>query len=81
MRRRRRTSRRRRPTMMPGFGQAEEVVEETITETTTNGNGESMVPKLVAVGAVGFIGLGLLYGMSRASGSQAGRYGWGGAGR
>jgi hypothetical protein len=66
-----------------GIGVDEEVVEEAIVEepapaaAVTNGQ-RSVWPQVIAVGAVGFIGLGLLYGMARASGPGASRYSWGG---
>lgn len=54
--------------VVSGFGQAEEA-------STANGD-RSPWPTVIAVGAVGFIGLGLLYGMARTSGPGA--VGWGG---
>ena len=67
--------------MMPGFANVEEVVEEVVVEEPATAARKSPWPTLIAVGSVGFIGLGLLYGMSRASGPQASRYAWGGVGR
>jgi len=72
---RRRSARRR--TALRGFGQAEEVIEEIIEAPAPSG-ARSVWPQVIAVSAVGFIGLGLLYGMARASGPGASRYRWGG---
>lgn len=80
MRRRRRTSRRPRRTMMPGFGATEEVVEEAVETQEARKGKRSAWPTILAVGSVGFIGLGMLYGLSRASTPGAARYKWGGIG-
>jgi hypothetical protein len=64
-------------TALHGFGAAEEAVVETITETVGSGPSDGL-RLAIAAGAVGFVGLGLLYGMSRASTSQASRYRWAG---
>lgn len=63
--------------MLQGFGTTEEVISETVEETTSPKTADTM--KLaIGVGAVAFIGVGLLWGMARASGPGAHRYRWGG---
>jgi len=58
--------------MAPGFGQVEELVEETV-ETTTSPATSNGLKTAVAIGGIGLLGLGLWYGLTtkRPSGGRA----------
>jgi hypothetical protein len=66
---------RRARTHLRGFGAAEEVIEETVTETvgsTTN----SGLRTAVGVGSLALIGVGLWFGLTKKTSSGARRYRW-----